>query len=104
MLVDCNHREAPAQMKLASGSAHILAAKHDNLSSIAIYAGTAVEVSSSAGAPAVIHLSATAAETAFLGQPIRVRLSANGHFVTGLVRGPHLVELVAASRPSWRKP
>jgi hypothetical protein len=109
--VDCNHPSAPARMELAPDIAGRLqpaksAAGKPNASSAsgAVKAGSAVEVSNSAAAPAGIRLSGTAMETAFPGQPIRVRLSVGGRFVTGLVRGPHSVELIAAAKPLWGAP
>ena len=66
-----------------------------------IKAGGTVEVSGTPGARAAIRLSGIALETAFAGQPIRVRLSAGNRLITGVVRGPHSVELAAAARPLW---
>lgn len=99
VLIDCDHPAAPARMKLAPDpSGH--AAKAIALP--VIKAGTAVEVSGAPGSPATIQLSGTALETAFAGQPIRVRLSAGNRLVTGLVRSPHSVELASAAKaPRW---
>jgi hypothetical protein len=106
VLVDCNHPQAPARMKLASntaGNPHAAkrASAEHRLAPIAIKAGTAVEVSNGADAFASIRLTGTAMETAFPGQPIRVRLSAGGRMVRGYVRGSHSVELAAEAKPSW---
>lgn len=118
VLVDCNHSAAPARMKLVPntvGSAQATQ-RSKTLAAVRIQAtiragvkaeiksGTAVEVLSGANQPASILLSGTAMETAFFGQPIRVRLSASGNFVRGLVRGPHTVQLIAAAKPLWREP
>lgn len=118
VLVDCNHPAAPAQMKLASnilGKGQVtqyVTASHSKKPALVripsataaeIKSGTAVEVLNGANQPASILLSGTAMETAFFGQPIRVRLSVDGRFVTGLVRGPHSVEL-AAAKLLWGEP
>jgi hypothetical protein len=105
VFVDCNHPAAPARMKLApsaTGSKRMAAEVVSNLAPIIVKAGTAVEVSNSMNALATMHLSGTAMQTAFLGQPIRIRLDASGRFITGLVRGPHSVELASSAKPLWR--
>ena len=119
VLVDCNHPAAPAQMKLASnirGKGQVTqraTASHTknpapvripSTAAAEIKSGTAVEVLNGANQPASICLTGTAMETAFLGQPIRVRLSATGNFVRGLVRGSHSVELTAVAKPLWGEP
>lgn len=109
VLVDCDHPAAPARMKLAPNtSGRPQSAKRfpsgvvKNAAPLVIKTGTAVEVSGAPGLPATIQLSGTALETAFAGQPIRVRLSASNRLVTGLVRGPHSVDLAAAAAaPRW---
>ena len=115
VLIDCDHPAAPARMKLTSNISILpaietrKAARSEakiipSVPLIGIKAGTAVEVSNSADAPASIRLSGTAMQSAYRGQAIRVRLSANGHFVIALVCGPHSVELAAAAKPSWGQP
>jgi len=108
VLVDCDHPAAPARMKLApntSGLAPtvkpVLSGPVKNAAPLVIKTGSAVEVSGAPGSPATIQLSGTALETGFAGQPIRVRLSAGNRLVTGLVRGPHSVELAAAEKAHW---
>jgi hypothetical protein len=107
VLIDCNHPAAPAQMKLASnrtGTVQIpkhTAATAENNPAPAIKAGADVEVSNGSNPLTSIRLSGTAMQTAFPGQPIRVRLNVSGRFVTGLVRGPHSVELISAAKPLW---
>jgi hypothetical protein len=131
VLVDCDHPGAPARIKLAPAGAHppirdeahvADAARVANAAQgeqekeliqhfanpqpppITIKAGTAVEVSSAPNAPARILLSGTAMETGRLGQQIRVRVHASGRLLSGIVRGPHSVELAAAAQPAWGKP
>jgi Chaperone for flagella basal body P-ring formation len=114
VLVNCDHPEAPARMKLVPHMTWNTAAKRAGsiqpsgipviIAQPAIKAGAAVEVSNSPGSPASIRLSGTAMQSAYRGQPIRVRLRANGTIVPGIVSGPHSVELDAAARPSWRRP
>jgi Chaperone for flagella basal body P-ring formation len=114
VLVNCDHPEAPARMKLVphmtwnTAAERVAAIQPSGIPVIiaqpAIKAGAAVEVSNSPGSPASIRLSGTAMQTAYRGQPIRVRLSANGTIVPGIVCGPHSVELAAAAKPSWGKP
>lgn len=133
VLVDCDHPDAPARMELApkgartpgkSAACGADAAQsskkpagrqrspqserlaRDSQPPIVLKAGAAVEVTSPPNAPAQILLAGVAMQTALLGQPIRVRLSASGRFIRGIVRGPHSVELVAVERLSWswRKP
>lgn len=113
ILIDCNHPAAPARMQLAltrgtarkRQSAKTTASMPTQIpAALRIKAGTAVEVLSPADSSASIHLAGTAMQTAFAGQPIRVRLDPSGHFVNGLVRGPHSVELAAATKLSWGRP
>jgi hypothetical protein len=107
VLIDCNHPEAPAQIKLTQNTRRAQVTRRTKSQLpvlVAIHAGAAVEVSSAADSPASIRLYGTAMETAFDGQPIRVRLNVSGHFVSGLVRGPHAVQLVPAAKPLWRQP
>lgn len=104
VLVDCDHPAAPGRMKLTpntSGHPQIAKPAPSPSAPPVIKVGGTVEVASAPGSRAAIRLSGTALETAFAGQPIRVRLSAGNRLVTGLVRGPHSVELAAASRPRW---
>jgi hypothetical protein len=115
VLVDCDHPSAPARMRLAPNAPSLLAVEarkatmHEAripspAAPVEIKAGAAVEVLNGPNAPATICLSGTAMQSAYRGQTIRVRLSANGHFVNVLVSGPHAVELAAASKPFWRQP
>jgi hypothetical protein len=112
VLIDCDRPAAPARMKLAPNlqktpaTATRTPAGHEGRSlppaaPIGIKAGAAVEVLNSPNAPASIRLSGTAMQFAYRGQPVRVRLSATGTFVNGFVLGPHAVELVATTKPSW---
>ena len=104
VLIDCKHPAAPAQMKLAPNTTRIEpAAKRteDNPVSNGVKAGASVVVSNSSNALTSIRLSGTAMQTAFRGQPIRVRLSSSGHFITGFVRGPHSVELASVVKLQW---
>lgn len=107
VLIDCNHPATPAQMKLAPTTVgamqslkRAVATPEKNRAPI-IRVGTDVEVSNGPSARTSIRLSGTAMQTAFPGQPIRVRLNVSGRFVTGLVRGPHSVELASAAKPLW---
>lgn len=109
VLIDCNHPAAPARMSLASSATASLQidksmARNDkrNVAPIIVKAGTAVEVSNSMNARTAMRLSGIATQTGFLGQSIRIRLNASGRFITGLVRGPHSVELASAAKPLWR--
>lgn len=117
VLVDCRHPNAPARIELApakpqptlktqsAGSqAESREVNRRPAVSVSIQAGAAVEVSNAANARASILLSGTAMQTALSGQVIRIRLKPSGRFVTGIVRGPHSVELATAAKPSWRKP
>lgn len=111
ILIDCNHPAAPARMQLALGTVRKRQSRQTTASmptpipaALRIKAGTAVEVLSPADSSVSIHLAGTAMQTAFAGQLIRVRLDPGGHFVTGLVRGPHSVELAAAPKLSWGQP
>ena len=123
VLVDCNHPAAPARMRLvpntvdsAQATQRATAQRSKTLAAVRIQAairagvkaeiksGTAVEVLNGANQPASIHVTGTAMETAFFGQPIRVRLSSSGNFVRGSVRGPHTVQLTAAAKPLWGEP
>jgi hypothetical protein len=111
ILIDCNHPAAPARMQLVldtvrkrPSAKQTSPAPAQNPAPLRIQAGTAVEVSSAADSSASIHLAGTATQTALDGQPIRVRLEPSGHFVIGLVRGPHSVELAESTKLSWDKP
>ena len=107
VLIDCDHPAAPARLKLALNtsdrpqSAKRFPSSPVKTAAPIIKAGSTVEVSGAPGSSAAIQLSGTALETAFAGQPIRVRLSTGNRLVTGLVRGPHSVELAAAATPRW---
>ena len=110
VLVDCDHPAAPARLKLALNtsdrpqSAKRFPSSPVKTAAPIIKAGSTVEVSGAPGSSAAIQLSGTALETAFAGQPIRVRLSAGNRLVTGLVRGPHSVELASATKALWSRP
>lgn len=115
VLADCEHPGAPARMELlpkgrrepAVGTAHnrqLLKPVNPQTHAVAVKAGASVEVSSAPDAPARILLAGTAMQTAFAGQPIRVRINASGRFVRGIALGPHSVELAASVRPSWSTP
>lgn len=123
VLVDCQHPDAPARIGLAPTSVHRAAgtgahnvqgtgheaasrgrANRPSAAPISIKAGAAVEVSNAPDASASIMLTGTALQTALSGQIIRVRLRPSGRFVTGIVRGPHSVELATIARLSWGKP
>jgi hypothetical protein len=108
VLIDCRHPAAPAQMKLAPNTTdsasfpkRTAAAPENNSAPIVMKAGASVVVFNDPNAPTSIRLSGTAMETAFPGQPIRVRLNASGSFITGFVRGPHSVKLASAAKPQW---
>lgn len=122
VLVDCRHPDAPARMELLppavqgrdkgkylsveqaahEGDARPNGAQEFLIPSL-IKAGETVNVASGARGPARISMRGIAMQTAFSGQKIRVLLSANGRFVSGVVRGPHRVELSSVAR-SWGKP
>ena len=115
VLVDCEHPSAPARMQLlpkgrrepvvrATQGGQLLRPANPQTRTVAVKAGASVEVSSAPDAPARILLSGTAIETAFAGQPVRVRINASGRFVLGIALGPHSVELAAAAQSSWSKP
>jgi hypothetical protein len=120
VLVDCDHPGAPARMKLAPVGAHITraanavpveqetkSAQHvanSQPTPVVIKAGADIEVSSAPGSPARILLSGTAMEMGRVGQDIRVRINASGRFLSGIVRGPHSVELASVAKPAWGKP
>lgn len=105
VLVDCSHPAAPARMRLAPGT-HAVTHHDDRVTAapVVLHAGTAVEVSSAPNSPAAIRLSGTAMQTAFAGQPVRVRLTSNGRFVTAVVRGSRSVELLPTQKPRWGQP
>ena len=114
VLVDCEHPSAPAQMRLlpkgrrepARRAAHdrqLLKPANPQTRAIAVKAGAEVEVASAPDAPARILLAGTAMQTAFAGEPVRVRINASGRFVRGIALGPHSVELAASTQPSWGK-
>lgn len=123
VLVDCDHPDAPARIELVPlavqeqdkyenkpskvQSADQGDAKPDSAHGIVVSAlvkaGETVNVASDARGPVHISMQGITMQTAFSGQKIRVRLSASGQFVSGVVRGPHRVELSAVARP-WRKP
>lgn len=109
VLVDCDHPAAPERIKLAPNpSGHTQNVKPPPLGPVKnappiIRAGAPVVVSGPLGSPATIQLSGTALETAFAGQPIRVRLRAGGGFITGVVRGPHSVEVASAEKTHWSR-
>ncbi|MGH9586273.1 MAG: hypothetical protein ACRD3F_04940 [Acidobacteriaceae bacterium] len=118
VLVDCEHPDAPARMELvpfrkqtdpeqSSGVTHGLTSQDMNAgrsSQVSIKAGEVVEVASAANSLTSISMRGVAMQTAFFGQRIRIRLSVGGHFVYGIVRGSHSVQLAAAAMPGWRKP
>jgi hypothetical protein len=123
VLVNCDRPDAPARIELApAGVRGIVGAPIRNVRRVSresairngasllparplsIKAGAAVEVSSAAHARASILFSGTATQSALAGQVIRVRLKPSGKFVTGIVRGPHSVELAPVAKPSWGKP
>jgi len=126
VLVDCEHPGAPARMRLAPEGVHrTLGANAVRTTSatpveqetkpaqpvansqptpVVIKAGADIEVSSAPGSPARILLSGTAMEMGRVGQDIRVRINASGRFLSGIVRGPHSVELASVAKPAWGKP
>lgn len=106
VLVDCSHPASPARMTPAQNTQ---SREHRSRAQsaapvrpqVSVKTGTTVDVLNAADDPASFHLAGTALETAFVGQPIRVRLGASGNMVRALVRGPHSVELAAEAKPSW---
>jgi len=126
VFLDCNHPETPPRMVLApvistNGTtmrpvspvkrffAHSEAAPEIQLrvaptTAPEIEAGAVVQVLNGPDAPTSIQLEGTAMQSAYRGQPIRVRLSANGRFVNGFVLGSHSVVLAAATKASWGQP
>jgi hypothetical protein len=105
VLVDCNHPAAPEQTRpapSASGISH--RGNRVTVSTVVVHAGAVVEVSSTPNSPTAIRLSGTAMQTAFVGQPVRVRLASSGRFITALALGPHSVELVQPQKPQWGHP
>lgn len=115
VLVDSEHPSAPARMELlpdgrrepavrADHGRQFLKSANPQTRAVAVKAGASVEVSSAPDAPARILLAGTAMQTAFAGQPVRVRINASGRFVRGIALGPHSVELAASAQSSWGKP
>lgn len=125
VLVNCDDPAAPARMEMVSNhtatvaaSARGIAARRmygsegatakrigaDVATEVCMKVGAAVEVSSAADSVVSMDLAGTAMETACRGQKVRVRLSADGHFVHAIVRGAHSVELAASEKPGWRQP
>lgn len=120
VLVDCEHPGVPARMRLAPVGAHRTRAANatpveqepkpaqpvanSQPTPVVIKAGADIEVSSAPGSPARILLSGTAMEMGRVGQDIRVRINASGRFLSGIVRGPHSVELASVAKPAWGKP
>lgn len=122
VLVDRVHPDAPARVELVPFSkqsnhdesvrvakaAVPKAAKPNNASRrsfipVTIRAGELVSVSNSAQSSVSISMRGTAMQTASFGHKIRVLLNPSGRFLSGVVRGPHLVELAAPAKISWGK-
>ena len=122
VLVNCDHPDAPARMELVpvgkesehGESGHVAQDADSKITNwnnasrrivapVSVRAGEVVEVSNAARASVSISMRGIAMQTAFPGQKIRVRLTASGRFIYGVVRGPHLIELVAPGEPSWGK-
>lgn len=123
VLVDCDHPDAPPHMELVpledrsgqgnsarmprradSGNTKHEDVKQGTLAPVCVKAGEVVEVLNAPHGAASISMQGIAMQTALRGQRIRVRLTAGGHFISGVVRGPHLIELAGAIRPIWGKP
>lgn len=109
VMVDCNHPGAPEQIRLVPGWHGTRAAKLPAQSVSAlrpaqptvIRAGTPVVVVNVPGAAVTMNLTGVAVNSAQVGQMIRVRLDAFHSLVSGIVRGPETVELVAAVQTQW---
>jgi hypothetical protein len=98
VLLDCNHPQGPARMELAAGNS-----SPEFRPQVTIRAGSAIEIVNPSSARASIRLTGTAIETAAVGHPIRVRLSAGGNIVLCYARSAYTVELDSAAKPSWNK-
>lgn len=122
VMVDCGHPGVPARMELLpfaapeqgegkSSSGMPVADAGDaspqndreSVAAAMIKSGDTVDVTSGVRGAVRVSIRGIAMQTAFPGQKIRVRLSANGRFVFGVVRGPHRVELSESAKP-WGKP
>lgn len=122
VLVNCDHPEVPARIELVplgeqkqsikkevskAQGVGSESANPDRAQGVAppncVKAGEDVEVSNGSRAPVRISMRGVAMQTAFPGQKIRIRLSANGKFVSAIVSGSHSVQLVNGSPISWRK-
>lgn len=107
-LVPATHREAQAfEREMGTPRAKNVAKATiaaDAARAICLKAGAPIEVTNAASSTVSMQLAGTAMQSAYPGQTIRVRLNADGQYVSAVVRGPHVAQLVAAAKPVWRRP